>query len=411
MKINHLITFVVFAASLLGYSFRLSTPSFPVWDEVLQIPAARSLLTFDKTKYTHTENPPLGKAVLAASLHGVGDTPFGHRLPSAMAAAGVAALLFGLSLMISGSRIAAGLAAGLWLTSTMGYLHARIGTLDMLTAFFFLAGFGAFLKAVAGESISSRRRTYWLFLACLLAALGGTIKVLCFLLFPLFLLGLALVGKRWRRKESLAAFAVAAPACLALAVFGIYWAFGYPPGEAAAQLKFIYDFHSHDVTTHPFLSRWYDWLLLRGNLWYVMSKQADGQVIAMLCTANPVLWALGQISLLGLAVFARIRKSPEYLLVVAAVLLQLLFWAVLKKRTLLYYALPMEPFFCMSVGLFFFELFKKKERSLVLFWAALIVSVSAYAFSLSYPFLNGEPLDRSEVLKIDGKTHDHRSGV
>lgn len=384
LKYKYLCVFVVLGLSFCHFAFRLNQPPVAVWDEVLQVPAGRSLWTFDKARYTHTENPPLGKAIIGLSIRAFGDERWVHRLPSAISAAAISALLFLLILQMTENFFAALLASGLWMTSSMGYLHARLGTLDMMTCFFFVAGFFAFLQTSFTASL--RSRVAWLLAACALTALGGMVKVIVLLLFPLILIGLVLRRKDWALKNSLPWFAAGAALFSMLVFFGIYACFGYSPPQALEELRFIYNFHHHDVSHHQSLSSWWQWLLLRGNFFYLKTPLANGDWVMVLCAANPVLWILGEVSILTILLLAVRRREVNAILIALAVFFQLAFWIFLKHRTLLYYSLPIEPFFCLGIAGFFSLIFKNKPQGMQLFWLALLLIISSMGFYKYFPY-------------------------
>ncbi|HEX5034415.1 MAG TPA: glycosyltransferase family 39 protein, partial [bacterium] len=156
------------------YLFRLGFPPIQVWDEAYHVPAAQSYLTGVKSSYRNPGNPPLGKELIAASIKTFGDRNWAHRLPSALSAAALGAVLF-LAATYLGAWEWGILAVLLWLASPLAYLHARLAMLDMPTAFFYTAGLAAFLPVLKHPAASGRKR--YIVLACALAALGTTVKV------------------------------------------------------------------------------------------------------------------------------------------------------------------------------------------------------------------------------------------
>lgn len=343
------LTILIFLSSFLIYFFQLERPSVKVWDEQTHMLAARSYFLKRKELYRNPRNPPIGKELMAFSVQVFGDRPLAYRLPSAVTAAGIASLLFLTGAWLTKNFLGGLLASWLWLSSTMAYLHGRLATLDMMTAFFFLAGLGAFLPILAQPR--SRHRGIWLGLACLLTAVGGAVKVFDYLLFPLFFLGLWEVRRDWPLGRSL-------PRLLGwgfVFTLGIlilsYGLLGFAPREIPTQILNIYRLQSQLHPDYAGLSPWYDWFLFRGNLWIRSEVVEQGKNFMAHCMNNPVLWIAGTLSCLGL-MLKKIWKQDAVAWVIGwTIPLQILFWMVFKKQTLLSYALPMEPIFCLATAL------------------------------------------------------------
>jgi 4-amino-4-deoxy-L-arabinose transferase and related glycosyltransferases of PMT family len=392
-----ILTMLIFFASLAMYCFRLGQIQSLVWDEEYHVLAAQSYSQSDRTAYLNRNNPPLGKELIALSMKILGDNFFAYRLPSALAAAGVAALLFFLGTRLASRWIGGLLAAGLWLSSTLAYVHARLATLDMMTTFFFIASLAAFLPVLwpsppAGSSTTkapSSRDLSALYLACFLAALGANVKVLCYLLFPLLLLGLVLARQRWPLKSSLAHLFFATLIFSLLGLILSYGLLGFSPGEIPGELKKMVFLQSKPHREYLSLSPWYEWFLLQASHWYPSQLRDSGDRIYVWCSNNPVLWVAGSFGVVFLFIFG--RKQPYYTVLAAAIPLQIAFWAVFKKQTILYYGLPMEPIFCLCAMLALYELSRKLGKDRIFFnsWAAVLLAASGYYIFQSWAAMQG----------------------
>lgn len=88
------------AAQLL-FSVHLTRPSKPVFDEVHYVPAARTLMAFERP--ANTEHPLLGKTLIATGIAAFGDTALGWRAMSTLAGTATVLGVFAILLLLFGS--------------------------------------------------------------------------------------------------------------------------------------------------------------------------------------------------------------------------------------------------------------------------------------------------------------------
>lgn len=393
------LTILLFFISLIFYLQKLAQPSLLIWDERHHVPAAQSYLTQSRAMYSNLRNPPLGKEFIAASISLLGRDFFAYRLPSAIAASVLCALLFYFGIQLSGKNAGGILAAGLWLTSTLAYLHARLAMLDMITSLFFTAGLLAFLQIfkqvpASRTTEASSSKILWLYLACFTVAWGGTVKVLVYFLFPLFFLGLVLHRKSWNLRDSLPNLFFAALVFSLMALIFSYGILGYQPLEIPGELWRMYRIQSEPHRDYESLSTWYEWFIFRGSHWYSAPFGDTGHRLALWCANNPVLWAPGTLSVLGLLYFGWKKRNLTELLMAAAIPLQIIFWVVFKSQTILYYGLPMEPIFCLTIPIVLSELSKKVAKPGTFFnvWTAALLTASLLYFLKHFAVLQGKLL-------------------
>jgi len=357
LKLVIFLTVLAFLLPFLFYLYQIDLPPLPLWDETIHLPPIRAFLLKDGPPYPYGNNPPLGREIIGLSISIFGDKPFAHRLPSALCGAGLSALLFFGTTFLT-KRISAGLlAAGFWMSSTLAFVHARVGTLDMMLALFFVGSLIAFLVVLNFEKITYKK--LFLYLACLLASLASATKVLGLILFPLFLLGLGFIRKKWPLKESLVTFLVGSFLSLLLVFTLSYMIWGYAPTEILGQLQLIYQKQS---TLHPdykALSPWYHWFLFRGDHWYGTNPFKSQW--AVLSINNPIIWVFGSLGVVVLMVRGLQKRVPRLGMLFLCIIMQILFWTIFKRQTILYYALPMVPLFCMAIPWSLSELTTSKK--------------------------------------------------
>lgn len=369
----------IFLCLLPFYLFRLAQPPIQVWDEAYHVPAAQSYLKGDPSAYRNPGNPPLGKEIIALSIRLGVDEPFAQRLPSALLAAALGALLFLAAASLSGWWESGLIAALLWLSSPLAYLHGRLAMLDMPTAFFYTAGLIAFLPLL--KNPERPRRGYWIVLACFLAALGTTVKVIVAALFPLFLIGLLAIRAQFPLKKSLSLLALASGVALAAVWMAVYGVIGIWPTEIPHQISRMIQMQSTTHKDYAGLSTWQDWFLGRGSLWFHSEKDGQGRRYAALCTNNPLLWIPGTLAALG-TLWKGLRGSPVAIYLGLAVPIQILFWVSLKSQWILSYGLAMEPVFCLAIPFLLWSLFSNKTggRKFAAIWGFCLAAAALFYF-------------------------------
>ena len=122
-----------------------------IFDETYYVNAARVMLGWPVTEGApyatapafidpNAEHPPLGKALIAASMLVLGDTGVGWRLPSVVAGMVALVALYGVVREAGGHPWLAVLAVTLYSLDVLSFVHARIATLDMMAVALMLVG-------------------------------------------------------------------------------------------------------------------------------------------------------------------------------------------------------------------------------------------------------------------------------
>jgi len=379
------LTSLIFIALAAFYLHRIQEPGTLVWDEQHHVPAAFSYLQGDKSHYSDLRNPPLGKELIALSMKVFGDNFFAYRLPAALSAASIGALLFFVGTWLADSWEAGLLSVIFWCSSTLAFLHARLAMLDMPTALFFFAGLAAFLPLLRDPN--RRHRDYFIHLGCLLAAIGGMIKAVDYLLFPLFFAGLCAVRGQWQLRQSLPRlFGFSLFWFLSILFLG-YGLIGYSPAEIPHQWNLMFRLQTSLHQDYPGLSLWYQWFLGKGELWYRSRPLPEGGFYTELCKQNPVLWILGGLANAAAAIQWIRRRDPIDLLLALAVPAQALFWFLFKEQQILTYALPMEPIYCLSIPYFLGRWLKNPGYFRI--WGLCLATASLFFLWKSYSLVLG----------------------
>ena len=154
--------------------------------------------------------------------------------------------------------------------------------------------------------------------------------------------------------------------------------------------KYMFDYHSQLVATHPYSSLWYQWLLDIRPILYYLDYLPDGRHISFGAFVNPVLCWGGLMSLFVLLFVFFVRREGRAGFILLGYLAQLLPWVLVPRLTFAYHYFPCTPFLALSLGECF-QLLRLQSRGGR--WAvAGFVLLSLAVFLLFYPNLAGFPV-------------------
>ena len=188
----------------------------------------------------------------------------------------------------------------------------------------------------------------------------------------------------------------------------IYYAAYYPYGAAkglgglgayfkADYLKTVLDnqgymfrYHSGVNATHPYSSRWYQWMLdVRPILYYLdyngSARSSFGAFV------NPVLCWAGLAGLFVLGWCAFVRRDRKALFLLLGYLAQLVPWIFISRVTFEYHYFPCSVFLVLTLG-YVFSLLRENVGS----WRTAVwglTALNAAVFILFYPALWGAELN------------------
>jgi predicted membrane-bound dolichyl-phosphate-mannose-protein mannosyltransferase len=370
-----------------------------IFDEAYYVNAARAILGWhispDAAYFgspigldPNSEHPPLGKLAIAASMLVFGDNGLGWRLPSVIA--GVVALLatYAIVRTTGRSRWLGVLAVVILALDNLTFVHARIGTLDMMAVAAILVGAWLGLShrpALAGTAFA---------IGCLvkITAIFGLVAYVAMEAVPLI--------QRARRGEVLTARDLREPAiaigAAALVGLGGLWLLDLRFTEFSNPLAHIGHMLSYGVSltggAQPsgITSNPWDWLVNGGGFDYLrvnVNLTVNGQVVSSYpsvefqAALNPVLigtiWLAVPIAIVRafrqgdrLAQWCLIWIAANYLSFFALV-------AITHRITYFYYILPTVPALAALTALM---LLRSKLPSFVTvaYVAALVVGFVAY---------------------------------
>jgi dolichyl-phosphate-mannose-protein mannosyltransferase len=326
------------------FLFRLGVPSKLVFDEVHYVPAARTLWSLSHP--ANIEHPLLGKALIGLGIAIAGDTPWGWRILSTLAATAVVLALFAIAFQLFGRLRPAVLASYFGVTSGTVLVQARIAMLDGFMAAFLTGSVATFVWAM-------RRGGWgrWLATGVLLGLAVATKWTAA--PYGAFL-GLAFLWVRWRDGDqrlwpglpnwpALLALAGVSVATY-LATFAPAFFYADQPLTLGTLLPFQFEMFRQQTQVlppHTYQSSWWTWPLMIRPIWYFY-EVSDGAQRGILLVGNPaVLW--GGLVAVAACLWAGLRNRSRALAGVAVLwLVSYLIWAVIPKSLgfFYYYYLP-----------------------------------------------------------------------
>lgn len=393
-----------------------TTPDSPSWFNSMyfdEIYHGRTAYENIKNIYPYEiTHPPLGKIIISLGIRIFGMTPFGYRFMGAFFGVLMLLPLYILLKNMFGKTKVAMCGTLLFAFEFMHFTQTRIATIDTYGVFFTLLSF-LFMWRWMTAPYTAKLRTTWLdlFLCGLSFGLGCACKWTVLYagvgLAALWLLraimkyravGLGHYGRELLGTIGLSVlFFIVIPViiyCLSYIPYGL--ALGYKmPGMLTDgnYYKLIWDnqvymltYHNGVNQTHPYSSRWYQWLFdVRPILYYL---QYNGETKSAFGAFNSPLisWA-GLAALISIVFAFWKRRKPQAVLIWAGYLCQFLPWVIITRTTFAYHYFGCILFLTIAISFVFDELIERRSKNDKLVYA--FTGLNTALFVLFYPVLSG----------------------
>lgn len=357
-------------------------------------------------------HPPLGKIIISLGIRIFGMSPFGYRFMGAFFGVLMLLPLYILLKNMFGKTKVAMCGTLLFAFEFMHFTQTRIATIDTYGVFFTLLSF-LFMWRWMTAPYTAKLRATWLdlFLCGLSFGLGCACKWTVLYagvgLAALWLLraimkyravGLGHYGRELLGTIGLSVlFFIVIPViiyCLSYIPYGL--ALGYKmPGMLTDgnYYKLIWDnqvymltYHNGVNQTHPYSSRWYQWLFdVRPILYYL---QYNGETKSAFGAFNSPLisWA-GLAALISIVFAFWKRRKPQAVLIWAGYLCQFLPWVIITRTTFAYHYFGCILFLTIAISFVFDELIERRSKNDKLVYA--FTGLNTALFVLFYPVLSG----------------------
>ncbi len=366
-------------------------------------------------------HPPLGKEILSLGILLFGMTPFGWRFMGTLFGAAMLPVVYWFARKLFGGRTVPNACAVLLATDFMHFAQTRIATIDTYAVFFILLMYGFMYEYLRG------RRLRDLALSGLFFGLGAASKWTC--LYAGAGLGVlwladwirqlreaAPEGEGGGQDDSLApaflknaafclVFFVALPALIYYLAYLPYGAARPAAPSSAAYTKIVWDnqvfmfiYHKGVTATHPYSSRWYQWMLDIRPILFYLKYFDDGRRSSFGAWLNPLLCWAGLLSLFVLLHMALIRRDRKAGFLLWGYLAQLLPWILITRTTFEYHYFPCSVFLVLSLG-YSMALMRDVARGWK--WRTVgLCGLSTALFALFYPAVSGLPVNGEAAGKV-----------
>jgi len=414
----------------------------PLFDEQERVPDVMTYMNsayFDeiyhaRTAYENIRNikpyenthPPLGKIIIGLGIRTFGLNPFGWRFMGTLFGVLMLPFFYIFIKNLFGSTAISICGTSLFAFDFMHFVQTRIATIDTYGVFFIILMYFFMYRYITAPRddpyMKKRQETIPLFLSGLCFGLGAASKWTAIyagaglgLIWLLFRIArgreLVLTGhKKEHRKELVSnmlqciVFFVIIPAI-------IYYVSYYPYGRAEGMSGFkmffdkdyaklvlenqtsMFKYHEGVHATHPYSSRWYQWIVDGRPILYFLHSYPNNMKSAFGAFLNPLVCWGGL-----LAIFAMAWKTVRYrdgkaMFILLGYLAQLIPWIFITRITFEYHYFPCLIFLVLAIC-HVFNSFRLRDKR----WKRKVFGATALClllFIAFYPVLTGVPVARA----------------
>lgn len=355
-------------------------------------------------------HPPLGKIIISWGIALFGMTPFGWRFSGTFFGVLMLPLMYVFLKKLFGSRTVSAAGTLVFAADFMHFVQTRIATIDTYAVFFIL------LMYLFMYLFFTEHRLRDLALSGLFFGLGAASKWTCLYAGA----GLALIWAwYWVKNARLGpkAFLNNCGFCLVFFVLlpcGIYYLAYLPYGRASGcalfsgeylqmvldNQEYMFNYHSGVVATHPYSSRWYQWILDIRPILYYLQYLPDGTRSSFGAFVNPALCWGGFMALFVLLYLALARRDETAAFILLGYLAQLVPWMFVSRLTFEYHYFPCTVFLVLAMGYVFSIFCQNGRHGRRCVWGFALGSLALFA--LFYPALSGLPVDNALATRLLG---------
>ena len=411
-----------------GNVIDLSDATNPLFDEQELVPEAITYMNsayFDeiyhpRTAYEHIRgiypyevtHPPLGKLIMSIGIRLFGMTPFGWRFMGTLFGVGMLPLLYVFLKNLFGRTSIATCGTILLAADFMHLTQTRLATIDTYAFFFILLMYWfmyRWLALPAGTSFKTCALP--LFLSGLFWGIGAaskwTVIYGCTGLVVLYFIGLYQKVRDWPAEQpgrvkwvfQILGFSVLVFAVIPAAIYTLsYLPYAMAEGDTSLtgligamweNQKYMLSYHSGVTDSHPYASRWYQWLFDIRPILYYMDNDVAGYTTRFAAFVNPVVCWGGLLAVVACGFHGIVRRSGRALFIFIGYLAQLVPWLFIGRITFAYHYFPSVLFLVLALCYVFHTLAQKEE---LVRWKPAMYAITGGAvalYALFYPVLVG----------------------
>ena len=357
-------------------------------------------------------HPPLGKLIMGVGIRLFGMTPFGWRFMGTLFGVGMLPLLYVFLKNLFGRTSIATCGTILLAADFMHLTQTRLATIDTYAFFFILLMYWfmyRYLTLPVGTPF--RKCALPLFLSGLFWGIGAaskwTVIYGCTGLVVLYFIGLYQKVRDWPAEQpgrvkwvfQILGFSVLVFAVIPAAIYTLsYLPYAMAEGDTSLtgligamweNQKYMLSYHSGVTDSHPYSSRWYQWLFDIRPILYYMDNDVAGYTTRFAAFVNPVVCWGGLLAVVACGFHGIVRRSGRALFIFIGYLAQLVPWLFIGRITFAYHYFPSVLFLVLALCYVFHTLAQKEE---LVRWKPAMYAVTGGAvalYALFYPVLVG----------------------
>ena len=372
-----------------------------------------------------TSHPPLGKILIGLGIRAFGLNPFGWRFVGVLFGILMLPALYVFIKNLFGSTALSGVGTLIFAFDFMHFVQTRIATIDTYAVFFIILMYlfmYRFITAPRDEFAPKWKATLPLFLSGLCFGLGAACKWTCiyagvglgiiWLLFRIFRWReLTKSGHSFEHQRELVSNLLQCLLFFVLVPVVVYYLSYYPYGKAQGMsgismyfsgdyAKIVLDnqlsmfsYHSGVDATHPYSSRWYQWIVNARPILYYLRSEPDNMKSAFAAFLNPLVCWAGLLAIFAMAWRTIKYKDGKALFILVGYLAQLVPWMFISRITFEYHYFPALVFLVLALCHVLNSFRLRSKRWKPVFAAVGVLSVGL--FIAFYPVLTGVSTPRS----------------
>ena len=356
-------------------------------------------------------HPPLGKEIISLGIVIFGMTPFGWRFSGTFFGVLMLPVMYVFLKKLFGGRTAPAAGTVVFAADFMHFVQTRIATIDTYAVFFIL------LMYLFMYLFFTEHKLKYLALSGLSFGLGAASKWTCLYAGA----GLAVIWAwYWIKNARLGVRSFLKNCCFCLVFFvllpsAIYYLAYIPYAQARGGIslfsadylkmvldnqEYMFNYHSTIEATHPYSSRWYQWIFDIRPILYYLQYLPEGMRSSFGAFVNPALCWGGFIGLFALGYLAVGRRDRDAAFIILGYLAQLVPWMFVSRLTFEYHYFPCTVFLVLTMGYIFSIMEQNCRRGRLYVWGFAIGTLAL--FVLFYPALSGAPVDNAAATKLLG---------
>lgn len=356
-------------------------------------------------------HPPLGKLIISVGIGIFGMTPFGWRFSGTLFGVLMLPFIYVFIKKLFGGRAVPTAGTIVFASDFMHFVQTRIATIDTYAVFFTL------LMYLFMYLFFAQGRRLYLALSGVFFGVGAACKWTCFYAGA----GLALLWLLWvirsARTGKLGMRAFVRNVCFCIVFFVVvpvliyslsYYPYALAQGNISlfsgdyfrlvwSNQEYMFNYHSGVNATHPYSSRWYQWILDIRPILYYLEYLPDGTRSSFGAWLNPALCWGGLLALFALVYLAVFKRDGKAIFILIGYLAQLLPWVFVTRITFEYHYFACTVFLTLALS-YIFDIFRRGSKHWQVFVCGF-ASVSVLLFAVFYPALSGRPIEPS-VAKV-----------